>query len=182
MRLERRPWGAWLNLPLCRCLGAWDAIEMRDWDGREPTWEQQSNVDDDLLRIVSYGEGCPGEFGGSWLEEDGGYGVTFTGSLDTHIRSLEEQLVYPERLRARQTAHSLRELQAVCDQIQHERFPLDRNQDSLGSALIRLSADQRRGLVRIAVLTNRPEVAAELRDQFGTMIEIELSNENNTLA
>jgi hypothetical protein len=155
---------------------------MKDWDGREPTWEQQSNVNEDMRRITTYADGCPDEFGGWWLEEDGGYGVTFTGSLDAHTGRLEEELVYPERLRVKQAAHSLRDLRAICDQIGHEHFTSDGGQDSIGAGLIGWSADQKRGIVRVKVHTDRPDVAAELIEQFGPLIEIQLSNEKNFLA
>jgi hypothetical protein len=157
-------------------------VEVKDWDGREPTSERQTNVNNDLGLIVGYAESCPDEFGGSWLEADGGYGVTFTGSLDIHTRRLEEFLAYPERLRVRQAAHSLSELRAVCDQIRHDHFTPPGSQDSVGAGLLGWSADPKRGIVNVRVVADRPDVAAELSEQFGPLIEIELSNEKNRLA
>jgi hypothetical protein len=156
-----------------------DAVEVKDWDGREPSAERQTNVNDDLRLIVSYAESCPDEFGGSWLEADGRYGVTFICSLDTHTRLLEEVLVYPERLRARQAAHSLKELQAICDQIRHEHFTPAGTQDSIGAGLLGWSADQKRGIVKVKVVADRPDVLSE---QFGPLGEIKLSNGKNTPA
>jgi hypothetical protein len=157
-------------------------VEVRDWDGREPTWERQRNVIEDLGRIANFPESCPDAFGGFWLEEDGGYSVTFAGSLDTHTRRLKKELHFPERLRARQAPHSLMELRAICDQIRHEYFTSAGSQDSFGAGLLGWSADQKRGIVNVRVVADRPDVAAELSEQFGPLVEIELSNEKSHLA
>ena len=85
---------------------------MGEYDGEEPTWHLQRQVNEDTHRIMGYGDQHLDEYGGMWLNRaDRTYGVSFTGSLERHKAALAVTINLPERLRIRRCQYSLAEFQ-----------------------------------------------------------------------
>jgi hypothetical protein len=147
---------------------------MQDYDGDEPTGEIQALVNQDMTRILDYGEAHPDEYGGRWLNrDDRTYGVSFTSSLEQHEGALRTVLRLPERLRIQRCRRTYAELSALCERVRAEDLDLSDVDESGKPAISGFGPDQETGVVRVRVQRNRPDVSAQLSYKYGPLISIE---------
>jgi hypothetical protein len=150
----------------------WNHDAVDEYDGFEPTWELQAQVNADLQLLAAYGEHHPDEYGGCWLQDQHLYGVSFTESIGDHTIELKALLGLPERLRIRQCSHALRELRETAQAIVHAemRHAPDGSVDI--TEVVGVASRMKDNLVEVYVLPGHPEVEGRLRATYGALISV----------
>jgi hypothetical protein len=141
------------------------------YDGFEPTWDVQTQVNVDLEVIRGYGEAHLDEFGGHWLEDRHFYGVVFSESLAEHTTALEASVGFPERLRIGRCAYSMSTLRATARAIVDEEIRhADRGMRVTG--VVGLGPRVQHNVVEVRVRPGHPEVEARLRATYGDLVSV----------
>ena len=142
------------------------------YDGFEPTWELQAQVNVDLQAISEYGECHAAEFGGLWLQDHHQYGVVFTGSVRQHRTELEALVGLPERLRVDRCSYSLADLRIAASAIVRTEMET-RPRDAPPGGVVGVARDVQKNVVVVRLLPGHPEVEARLRTTYGPIVSVE---------
>jgi hypothetical protein len=149
-------------------------VAVQDYDGDEPTGELQTLVNQDMTRILEYGQDHPDDYGGRWLDRgDRTYGVTFTKSVERHEAALRAVLNISERLRVQSCAHSYAELSAVCDRLRNEDWGLSAVDQGGKPAISGFGPSEKEGVVWVRVQSGRADVSQRLLNKYGLLIAVE---------
>ncbi len=150
-----------------------DNLAVKGYDGDEPTNELQSLVNEDMTRILEYGQDHADDYGGRWLNRpDRTYGVSFVVSVQHHDAALRKILHLPDRLSVQSRRHTFRAIIKVCDQLR-EDWNLGELADNGQPAISGWGPDEQEGIVRVRVQRSRPDVSARLVGKYGSLIAVE---------
>jgi hypothetical protein len=134
---------------------------------------QQEQLQADVAAAERWGDDHPEQFAGAWFDNgaaEAGAGPVrvavgvVSGSDPTAIKSLHEQLRYPERLVVKACRQSLRELDELRSEIVARYMPPRR--PATGTYVSTISTDLPANAVHITLSTNDQEAADRLRQEF----------------